>query len=122
MKKFLTWVCLAVFLLVGVYAAVTMASLPRTYDGSQANVPVYELRRDPASYDDSTADGAAAAIVQQNLDKTHAVNDVTSVVFDFRGYDTMGEAFILMTAVAGATVILFNKKTAKKEEKNDEEK
>ena len=122
MKKFLTWVCLAVFLLVGVYAAVTMASLPRTYDGSQANVPVYELRQDPASYDDSTADGAAAAIVQQNLDKTHAVNDVTSVVFDFRGYDTMGEAFILMTAVAGSTVILFNKKTAKKEEKNNEKK
>ena len=122
MKKFLTWVCLAVFLLVGINAAVTMASLPRTYDGSQANVPVYELRRDPASYDDSTADGAAAAIVQQNLDKTHAVNDVTSVVFDFRGYDTMGEAFILMTAVAGTTVILFAKKIAKKEEKNDEEK
>ncbi len=122
MKKFLTWVCLAVFLLVGINAAVTMASLPRTYDGSQANVPVYELRQDPASYDDSTADGAAAAIVQQNLDKTHAVNDVTSVVFDFRGYDTMGEAFILMTAVAGATVILFTKKIAKKEEKNDEEK
>ena len=118
MKKFLTWVCLAVFLLVGINAAVTMASLPRTYDGSQANVPVYELRQDPASYDDSTADGAAAAIVQQNLDKTHAVNDVTSVVFDFRGYDTMGEAFILM---AGATVILFTKKT-KKEGKNDEEK
>ena len=122
MKKFLTWVCLAVFLLVGINAAVTMASLPRTYDGSQANVPVYELRRDPASYDDSTADGAAAAIVQQNLDKTHAVNDVTSVVFDFRGYDTMGEAFILMTAVAGATVILFTKKTKKEEGKNDEEK
>ena len=122
MKKFLTWVCLAVFLLVGINAAVTMASLPRTYDGSQANVPVYELRQDPASYDDSTADGAAAAIVQQNLDRTHAVNDVTSVVFDFRGYDTMGEAFILMTAVAGTTVILFTKKIAKKEEKNDEEK
>ena len=65
MKKFLTWVCLAVFLLVGINAAVTMASLPRTYDGSQANVPAYELRRDPASYDDSTADGAAAGIVQQ---------------------------------------------------------
>ena len=122
MKKFLTWVCLAVFLLVGINAAVTMASLPRTYDGSQANVPVYELRQDPASYDDSTADGAAAAIVQQNLDKTHAVNDVTSVVFDFRGYDTMGEAFILMTAVAGATVILFTKQTTKEEGKNDEEK
>ena len=122
MKQFLTWVCLAVFLLVGINAAVTMASLPRTYDGSQANVPVYELRRDPASYDDSTADGAAAAIIQQNLEKTHAVNDVTSIVLYFRGYDTMGEAFILMTAVAGTTVILFTKKIAKKEEKNDEEK
>ena len=74
--------------------------------------------QDPASYDDSEADGAAAAIVQQNLDKTHAINDVTSIVFDFRGYDTMGEAFILITAVAGATVILF-KKEDKKEEKKD---
>lgn len=121
MKKFLTWFCLTAFLLVGVYAAVTMAGMPRTYDGREANVSAYELRRDPASYDDSTADGAAAAIVQQNLDKTHAVNDVTSIVFDFRGYDTMGEAFILITAVAGATVILFTKKTGKKEGENDEE-
>ena len=119
MKKFLTWVCLAVFLLVGINAAVTMASLPRTYDGSQANVPVYELRRDPASYDDSTADGAAAAIVQQNLDKTHAVNDVTSVVFDFRGYDTMGESFILLTAIAGSYIILKNIK-GREEEADDE--
>ena len=122
MKKFLTWVSLAVIFVAGIYACVTMAAMPRTYDGQAATVPVYELRQDPASYDDSTADGAAAAIVQQNLDRTHAVNDVTAVVFDFRGYDTMGEAFILMTAVAGATVILFSKKTAKKEEKNDEEK
>jgi multisubunit Na+/H+ antiporter MnhB subunit len=77
------------------------------------------LQQDPSSYDDSTADGAAAAIVQQNLENTHAVNDVTSIVFDFRGYDTMGEAFILITAVSGATVILFNK-AVKKEEKQDE--
>lgn len=120
MKKFLTWFSLAVFLFVGVYAAVAMAGMPRTYDGREATVPVYELLRDPASYDDSTADGAAAAIVQQNLEKTHAVNDVTSIVFDFRGYDTMGEAFILITAVAGATVIVYTKKTVKKEEKDDE--
>lgn len=122
MKKFLTWVSLAVIFVAGIYACVTMAAMPRTYDGQNANVSVYDLSRDPSSYDDSTADGAAAAIIQQNLEKTHAVNDVTSIVFDFRGYDTMGEAFILMTAVAGATVILFSKKTAKKEEKNDEEK
>ena len=121
MKKFLTWVSLAVIFVAGIYACVTMAAMPRTYDGQNANVSVYDLSRDPSSYDDSTADGAAAAIIQQNLEKTHAVNDVTSIVFDFRGYDTMGEAFILMTAVAGATVILFTKKT-KKEGKNDEEK
>ncbi len=118
MKKFLTYVCLAVILFAGVYGAIDLAAMPRTYEGQNATVPVAELQRDPASYDDSTADGAAAVIVQQNLDKAHAVNDVTSIVFDFRGYDTMGEAFILITAVAGSVVILYTKK--KKEEKSDE--
>ena len=116
MKKFLTWVCLGIFLVAGVYACVTMAGMPRTYEGQNAAVSVYELQQEPSSYDDSTADGAAAAIVQQNLDKAHAVNDVTSIVFDFRGYDTMGEAFILITAVAGTMVILFNKKDKKEED------
>ena len=117
MKKFLTWVCLAVILFAGVFASVTMASMPRTYEGQNAAVSVYELQQNPSAYDDSKADGAAAAIVQENLDKAHAVNDVTSIVFDFRGYDTMGEAFILITAVAGSMVILFNKKEEKEDEK-----
>lgn len=120
MKKFLTWVSLGVFLVAGIYACIAMADMPRTYDGSNASVPVYELRQDPSSYDDSVADGAAAAIVQQNLENTHAVNNVTAVVFDFRGYDTMGEAFILITAVAGSMVILFNGKKPKKEGDDDE--
>ena len=117
MKKFLTWVCLAVILFAGVYASVTMAAMPRTYEGQNAAVSVYDLQQNPSSFDDSKADGAAAAIVQENLDKAHAVNDVTSIVFDFRGYDTMGEAFILITAVAGSMVILFNKKDKKEDEK-----
>jgi len=120
MKKFLTYISLAVILFAGFAAAVRMAAMPRTYEGQNATVPVAELQQNPDAYDDSVADGAAAAIVQQNLARTHAVNDVTSVVFDFRGYDTMGEAFILITAVAGATVILFTKK-ARKEETKDEE-
>ena len=119
MKKFLTYLCLAVFLFAGIYACTDMAAMSRTYEGQNAAVSVYELQQDPASYDDSRADGAAAAIVQQNLEKAHAVNDVTSIVFDFRGYDTMGEAFILITAVAGSVVILYTKK--KKEEKHDEQ-
>ena len=118
MKKFLTYLCLAVFLFAGVYACTDMAAMPRTYEGRNAAVSVYELQQNPSAYDDTQADGAAAAIVQQNLEKAHAVNDVTSIVFDFRGYDTMGEAFILITAVAGAVVILYTRK--KKEEKSDE--
>ncbi|MCR5137098.1 MAG: hypothetical protein K6C12_08365 [Oscillospiraceae bacterium] len=117
MKKFLTWVSLAVILFACFAAALQMAEMPRTYDGRNAKVPVLVLQENPESYDDSEADGAAAAIVQQNLAKTHAVNDVTSIVFDFRGYDTMGEAFILITAVAGSTVILFAKKKEDKDEK-----
>lgn len=119
MKKFLTWFALGAVLFAGVFACVDMAQMDRTYDGTQAAVSVYELQQDPASYDDSKVDGAAGAIVQQNLDKTHAVNDVTSIVFDFRGYDTMGEAFILITAVAGSIVILSNKKKAKEEHKSE---
>ena len=120
MKKFLTFVSLAMILFAGITAAVQMAAMPRTYEGQNATVPVAVLQQNPEAYDDSTADGAAAAIVQQNLAKTHAVNDVTSVVFDFRGYDTMGEAFILITAVAGSAVILFTKKAGKEETKDDE--
>ena len=120
MKKFLTYISLAVILFAGITAAIRMAQMPRTYEGQNATVPVVVLQQSPDSYDDSTADGAAAAIVPQNLAKTHAVNDVTAVVFDFRGYDPMGEAFILITAVAGSAVILFTKK-AGKEDKKDEE-
>ena len=117
MKKFLTWVCLGILLVGFITASVCMGGLKPTYDGKNAAVSVAKLQEDPTKGDVSKADGAAAVIVQQNLDKTHAVNDVTSIVFDFRGYDTMGEAFILITAVAGSAVILFTKKSGKEEDK-----
>ena len=117
MKKFLTWVCLGLILFAGVFASINLRDMPRTYRGQDAPKSVYELWQDPESADeDAPVDGAAAAIVQQNLKNARAVNDVTSIVFDFRGYDTMGEAFILITAVAGTMVILFTKKDEKKED------
>ena len=119
MKKWLTYVSLGVILFSCVFAAVTMSGMERSYEGAHAPVPVHELQKNPESYDDSFASGAADAIVQQNLAETHAVNDVTSIVFDFRGYDTMGEAFILITAVTGSAVILFKKKAGKEEENNE---
>ncbi len=117
MKKFLTWVCLGILLFAFIAASVSMSKLGPTYDGRKAAVKVAELQKDPDKFNDAEADGAAAAIVQQNLAKTRAVNDVTSIVLDFRGYDTMGEAFILITAVAGSAVILFTKKSGKEEDK-----
>ena len=119
MKKWLTYVSLGVILFTCVFTAFAMGRMERTYEGQDAAVSVYELQQNPESYDDTFASGAADAIVQENLAKTHANNDVTSIVFDFRGYDTMGEAFILITAVTGSAVILF--KNTGKEKKKDEQ-
>ncbi len=116
MKKWLTYVCLGVILFACVFAAVTMGGMERTYESESAAVSAYDLQNHPENYDDTFATGAADAIVQQNLANTHAVNDVTSIVFDFRGYDTMGEAFILITAVTGSAVILFRKAGKEKED------
>ena len=118
MKKWLTYVCLGAILVACVFAAVTLGGMERTYESQSAAVSAYDLQNHPERYDDNFANGAADAIVQQNLATSHAVNDVTSIVFDFRGYDTMGEAFILITAVTGSAVILFKK--AGKEKKEDE--
>ena len=119
MKKWLTYVSLGIILVACIFSATIMAGMERTYESQDALVSVYDLQQNPDSYNDSFATGAADAIVQQNLAQTRAVNDVTSIVFDFRGYDTMGEAFILVTAVTGSAVILFKKK-AGKEDKQDE--
>ena len=119
MKKWLTYVSLGVILFFSIFGAHTLAGMERSYEGQNAAVPVYELQQNPEAYDVSIATGAADAIVQENLAETHAVNDVTSIVFDFRGYDTMGEAFILVTAVTGSAVILFKKKAGKEDESDE---
>jgi multicomponent Na+:H+ antiporter subunit B len=36
----------------------------------------------------------------------HMTNAVTALVFDYRGFDTMGEEFILFTAVTGVVLLL----------------
>jgi multisubunit Na+/H+ antiporter MnhB subunit len=48
----------------------------------------------------------ADAYVNGAVEKTGSVNLVTGVVFDFRGYDTLGEAAVLVTAVLGVLTIL----------------
>lgn len=45
----------------------------------------------------------------QGLEKTRATNLVTSVILNFRSYDTLGEATVLFTAVIGVLAIMRRK-------------
>ncbi len=53
-------------------------------------------------------------VLDTGVDTTKAANIVCSVVLDIRGYDTLGEATLLLAAVTGVIVIL------EKREGNDE--
>lgn len=123
-KKIVAIVSVCVVLLAAVYAVVyAYVFIPVTYDGSDTNV--VELYNDPQSYDVSDPDGVADIIVKENLDKTMAVNNVSAVVFDWRGFDTLGESFILLTAIAGSFTILGihrKKKLAQKAAEGKEDK
>jgi multisubunit Na+/H+ antiporter MnhB subunit len=44
-------------------------------------------------------------IIDNTQSETGANNGVTAVVFDYRGFDTLGEATVLFTAVAGVIMI-----------------
>jgi len=44
-------------------------------------------------------------IINNTQNETGADNGVTAVVFDYRGFDTLGEATVLFTAVAGVILI-----------------
>lgn len=111
MKKLVMSLALIIFLCIGIFSVIYMQQeIPITYDGRGTDV--YELQQNPQDYDvsDPEPDGVAAIIVKENLAKTQAVNNVTAIVFDFRGYDTLGESFILLIAITGATVILRRKR------------
>ncbi|KYK24377.1 hypothetical protein AYK25_00300 [Thermoplasmatales archaeon SM1-50] len=44
-------------------------------------------------------------IIENTQNESASNNGVTSVVFDYRGFDTLGEATILFSAVAGVIMI-----------------
>ncbi|MGE5197893.1 MAG: hydrogen gas-evolving membrane-bound hydrogenase subunit E [Deltaproteobacteria bacterium] len=55
--------------------------------------------------------------LEEGVSKTGAVNLVTSVILDFRAYDTLGEATVLFTAVIGIMAVLRRPGRKKIEEK-----
>ena len=44
--------------------------------------------------------------ITHGVEEVGGTNIVTDIVFDYRGYDTLGEATVLFTAIAGATALL----------------
>lgn len=85
MKKAVIWFSITVLTVFAVYISLQMNSL-------LIKSPTYE--------------GVANLMVKDTMEETGAINAVTAIVFDFRGYDTLGESFVLFTAVSGAAVIL----------------
>ena len=138
-KKIVALVSALILLAAGVWMAIDADTLARTYD---KDVDVTELYTDAVSdaeYKENTSKAMSEAnqtmqydddyntklnfdiaddIVARNLNETKAANNVAAIVFDFRGFDTLGESFILLTSIAGAYVIL---SVSKKKKKEDEE-
>jgi multisubunit Na+/H+ antiporter MnhB subunit len=56
--------------------------------------------------------------IRHGQEQCGANNIVTTVVFDYRGFDTLGEATVLFTAVLGVG-IMFRKLRAGEEYEND---
>ena len=54
-------------------------------------------------------------VIDETIKETGAINSVTATVFDFRGYDTLGEAIVLFTAICGVSAVLRPEKKAKEE-------
>lgn len=108
---------LLVILVMGAMCAVGLNEMAPTFNG---DVDVYALQQDPEAYDLTQADGVAHVIVSKNLAETSAKNVCFSVVFNFRGYDTMGESFILIAALAGSLCILRTPKHKKKKKAKKE--
>jgi multicomponent Na+:H+ antiporter subunit B len=56
-----------------------------------------------------TDTAAAQTYLQEGLKDTGAANTVASIILDYRGYDTLGEATILFASVVGAVALLRKK-------------
>ncbi|MBQ9388010.1 MAG: hypothetical protein IJU01_05050 [Lachnospiraceae bacterium] len=114
-KKIIALLAAAVILIVGL-RAVTYG-----YNYYKAeNVEIYKDSDGSITYRRVDDGGVSDIIIEEDIEKTNAMNNVAAVVFDFRGYDTLGESFILLTAIAGSFVILARNKKSKKEETADE--
>jgi multicomponent Na+:H+ antiporter subunit B len=59
-------------------------------------------------------------VMQTILQLRHTQQGVAAVTFDYRGFDTLGEEFILFAAVAGALLLLRPQETEEEQEPSDQ--
>ena len=81
------------FILIAVFFIMTALM---THPFGDPNFSADENEVNPTSMDDH--------IIEKTQNETGANNAVTAVVFDYRGFDTLGEATVLFTAVAGVVL------------------
>ena len=65
-----------------------------------ANLPAY------GSDDAPTVNEVAQRYVEQGTQETGAVNTVAGMILDYRVFDTLGESFVLFTAMCAVTILL----------------
>ncbi len=44
--------------------------------------------------------------IEQTVEETGVLNAVTAIITDYRGFDTLGEITVLLTAIAGLLAVL----------------
>lgn len=85
MKKFFTWFSLTIITVMMIYVSYKMSIMTNLH-------PTFE--------------GIADLIVKDTMAKTGTINSCTAILFDFRGYDTLSESFVLFTVITGSAAIL----------------
>ena len=65
-----------------------------------ANLPAY------GSADAPTVNEVGERYVEQGMTETGAVNSVAGMILDYRAFDTLGESFVLFTAMCAVTMLM----------------
>ena len=87
----------------------TVVSIVIIFLISTAGLMVFDTMPDFGTPVFEGQDTASQHYIREGLNETGAANIVTSVILDYRAYDTLGEATVLFTSIIGATVILRKK-------------
>jgi multicomponent Na+:H+ antiporter subunit B len=64
--------------------------------------------------------GSYGLLLQRIVGERHVSEIVVAATFDFRGFDTLGEEFILLTAAVGCTVLLRSRRAEREAEEDGE--